>query len=435
MAPFQTTKELKIQTPTTTTGVKLVAPPVPTPQPQPASYEPGSLQALAGLTKTPPKINAENLQPTTGTYVTPQPKPYTNTQIAVESTASKPIEQPKVQEQPKEQTEREQTRSYLDKILNRNITEEKTRIREDAGLLAKQEEATRLQGELASRKRAYEKELKELEKNKQGTFGGALESQMGDLRRKANEELADIAIQAEFALNNYQGAEKILNAQIADLNDEYDMQVKNYQLAQDFLQNDLSESEKLQIQNNMQIEKEKRDNAEYRLRASYDNSLRAASGGGGSSQAQTGISTISAITGKPLTEGERLSLGYANRMKEANQTINNIGSQFTGISSYVGGILPNFAKTSDRQQFEQAQRNFINSVLRRESGAVISEEEFDNARQQYFPQPGDGDAVVQQKAQNRATAVENMMVSAGQITSADESASSTPESLRAKYNY
>ena len=61
-----------------------------------------------------------------------------------------------------------------------------------------------------------------------------------------------------------------------------------------------------------------------------------------------------------------------------------------------------------RQVFEQAQRNFINAVLRRESGAVISESEFANARRQYFPQPGDGPEVLANKARNRQVVIENL---------------------------
>jgi len=37
--------------------------------------------------------------------------------------------------------------------------------------------------------------------------------------------------------------------------------------------------------------------------------------------------------------------------------------------------------------FEQAKKNFVNAVLRLESGAVISPSEFTNADKQYFPQP------------------------------------------------
>ena len=51
--------------------------------------------------------------------------------------------------------------------------------------------------------------------------------------------------------------------------------------------------------------------------------------------------------------------------------------------------------------FEQAERNFINATLRRESGAAIAESEFDSARKQYIPQPGDSAGVLEAKRQNR----------------------------------
>ena len=50
--------------------------------------------------------------------------------------------------------------------------------------------------------------------------------------------------------------------------------------------------------------------------------------------------------------------------------------------------------------------------MRKESGAAISPSEFDSAAQQYFPQPGDGQAVITQKTANRKTAIDNLARSA-----------------------
>ena len=138
--------------------------------------------------------------------------------------------------------------------------------------------------------------------------------------------------------------------------------------------------------------------------------------------------------GKPMNDTQATSYGYAQRLVEADAIISQIGDQFTALRSYAGQLLPNILKTDDRQRFEQAQRNFINSVLRKESGAVISEEEFKNARQQYFPQPGDSDAVLQQKAQNRDTVIENFYRQAG-VSAPMTTVTTTPEDLRTKYNY
>lgn len=104
---------------------------------------------------------------------------------------------------------------------------------------------------------------------------------------------------------------------------------------------------------------------------------------------------------------------YATRAEASNEIITGLESQFTGVKSYVGQVLPNFLKSSERQQLEQAQRNFVNAVLRRESGAVISDSEFNNAAKQYFPQPGDSTKVLEQKRANRELVVRNFINEAG----------------------
>jgi hypothetical protein len=124
------------------------------------------------------------------------------------------------------------------------------------------------------------------------------------------------------------------------------------------------------------------------------------------------------------TEGQGKAATFADRMAQAHEIINqneNINSGWSGaagaaVSSALGGRAPavaNAVSSEARQKVEQAQRNFINSVLRRESGAVISSDEFANARQQYFPQPGDTPEVIAQKRQNRESSIQGLFREAG----------------------
>jgi hypothetical protein len=71
------------------------------------------------------------------------------------------------------------------------------------------------------------------------------------------------------------------------------------------------------------------------------------------------------------------------------------------VKFYKDTNVPYLFKSDKFKQIEQAQRDFINAALRRESGAAIAESEFENARLQYFPQPGDTAEVVKQKQKNR----------------------------------
>lgn len=121
---------------------------------------------------------------------------------------------------------------------------------------------------------------------------------------------------------------------------------------------------------------------------------------------------ITKTTGKPPTADQSKAATFAARMDTSNDVISRLENQFTGLTSQLG-VVPEAFKSEDRKLMEQAQRDFINSVLRRESGAAISPTEFDSARQQYFPQPGDTKAVLDQKKQNRNIAIEGIQREAG----------------------
>lgn len=126
---------------------------------------------------------------------------------------------------------------------------------------------------------------------------------------------------------------------------------------------------------------------------------------------QAGI--IKAANGKALTADQSKVYGFANRVSDANSIINDIGGQFASVGSLIGQFAPNALQSPERQQFEQAKENFVNAVLRRESGAAISAGEFTSADKQYFPQPGDSQAVLDQKADNRQQVYQNLLLEAG----------------------
>lgn len=76
------------------------------------------------------------------------------------------------------------------------------------------------------------------------------------------------------------------------------------------------------------------------------------------------------------------------------------------------GVVNSFA-SDERQKAEQAKRNFIAATLRAESGAAINAEEYANQEKIFFPQAGDSDEVIAQKAADRKVAMEALRASAG----------------------
>ena len=117
--------------------------------------------------------------------------------------------------------------------------------------------------------------------------------------------------------------------------------------------------------------------------------------------------------GKAPTATQFTAAGFGSRMKTSDGIITKFSEKGLRSPGFITGKLPSFLKSGDRQQFEQAERDFINAVLRKESGAAIAESEFDSARKQYIPQPNDKIGVLLQKEANRALVTENMLREAG----------------------
>jgi hypothetical protein len=139
--------------------------------------------------------------------------------------------------------------------------------------------------------------------------------------------------------------------------------------------------------------------------------------------------------GKPLTEGQAKANIFGSRMTESHRILSELEDKgvtnpglikgfvegVAGLTPFMGdkvsdaagsaiNVLPGAlgGPSDDQQMVGQARRDFINAVLRRESGAVIAPSEFANADRQYFPQPGDSKAVISQKRRNRETAIRGM---------------------------
>ncbi len=111
---------------------------------------------------------------------------------------------------------------------------------------------------------------------------------------------------------------------------------------------------------------------------------------------------------------ERQAATFAKRMKESEEQYGGLmGKGYEPSMIKDSGYFPDILKGSDQRQAENAKRNFISAVLRKESGAAISPTEFSEANKLYFEQAGDDAAVKAQKAQARADALEGMKLQAG----------------------
>jgi hypothetical protein len=148
----------------------------------------------------------------------------------------------------------------------------------------------------------------------------------------------------------------------------------------------------------------------------------------------TGVATPAVgVDGKPiagntpkLNEGQANAVAFGARATDAQATLRQLEAAGTTNSGmlkrtaesvpFVGGALgsaANITQSDQQQSYEQAKRNFISAVLRKESGAAIADTEFANEDKKYFPQAGDSAATIAQKARARDLAIEALKAQAG----------------------
>jgi hypothetical protein len=133
-------------------------------------------------------------------------------------------------------------------------------------------------------------------------------------------------------------------------------------------------------------------------------------------------------SGQPLrgsggtpTEGQSNAAGYAQRMELAESIINRLpagsqpgaGTRIAEAVPFVGGALARSVQSPETQMYDQAAMDWIRAKLRKESGAVIGEQEARDEYATYFPMVNDTPQKIAQKAEARRVATLGMQKSAG----------------------
>jgi len=114
-----------------------------------------------------------------------------------------------------------------------------------------------------------------------------------------------------------------------------------------------------------------------------------------------------------FTEAESKSILYLDRMKSAEDGIKSImkeGYDPTGtmnsIERGMAGTVLNPMAGETTQRYENEQRNFLAGVLRKDTGAAVTDKEFKLYGPMFFPIWGDKSGTVKQKEQKRQVAMD-----------------------------
>lgn len=138
-----------------------------------------------------------------------------------------------------------------------------------------------------------------------------------------------------------------------------------------------------------------------------------------------------AAGGLKLSEGQSKDVLYYTRGNEANKLLSTLGNNLTATGGQQGGLrgaldsalrgIPGLGNSStvnnlvssQRQNAEQAGKEFLTSILRKDTGAAVTPAEFEIYGDMYLPQVGDSSSQLQQKARAREIALQAIRASMG----------------------
>lgn len=114
-----------------------------------------------------------------------------------------------------------------------------------------------------------------------------------------------------------------------------------------------------------------------------------------------------------LTEQQSKDVGFYNRGRKLLPRLEQQDQALTDLASTAGGSISNYFKTDKFRQAEQTGRELLAVILRKDTGAAVTPQEFTMYGDIYLPRPGDDAATVVQKRAARATAIEGLKMGLG----------------------
>lgn len=137
-------------------------------------------------------------------------------------------------------------------------------------------------------------------------------------------------------------------------------------------------------------------------------------------QAKKGTETVFGPDGSPIlsrgpsstkfTEGQSKDNVYATRAEGAIRTLEPVANALTSRTDRVLDVVPlgigREGQNSDFQVAQQAGEEFLQAILRKDTGAAITNQEQEMYGKTFLPQPGDGERVLEAKRASRQRAIE-----------------------------
>ena len=122
------------------------------------------------------------------------------------------------------------------------------------------------------------------------------------------------------------------------------------------------------------------------------------------------------VANPKLTEAQSKDVGFYNRGQKLVPRLEEQDKALTDAYSSAGGQVPlvgNYLKSDDYRKAENTGRELLAVILRKDTGAAVTPQEFEMYGSIYLPRPGDDPATIQQKRAARQTAMEGLRMGLG----------------------
>lgn len=130
-----------------------------------------------------------------------------------------------------------------------------------------------------------------------------------------------------------------------------------------------------------------------------------------------------------LTEAQSKDINFLTRAKKAETDLAPVENELTSWAQKRAEGLPmdigNYTASPSYQKAQQAGREILAIILRKDTGAAVTPSEFDTYGKIYLPQPGDGPETIAAKRISRQTAIKAIQSGLGPLAPPDDNA--TPQ--------
>jgi hypothetical protein len=145
-----------------------------------------------------------------------------------------------------------------------------------------------------------------------------------------------------------------------------------------------------------------------------------------------------------LKEHQTKDALWSERMMRSEVNLRGIERQYQGAAGQGSpaskinnfwpdtGIVANMTNSQSFREYQQASREWIAAMLRKDTGAAVTETEWKLYFPTYFPQPGDSPQVIEQKRAARMAAARGLREASGPAF--DRMYPNTPQELRGQIN-